>query len=133
MNENDPIDVDARLDSAAAPAPSQDERTWAMACHLSALSIYLGVPFGHVLVPLIIWYIKKKESSFVDQSGKAALNFQLSMLVYSIAAAVATIILIGFVALAGLVILHIICVIIAAVKANKGEVYAYPVTIRFIR
>lgn len=134
MNDPNPIDIEARPDPDAVPAgPSQDERTWGMVNHLSALSVYLGVPLGHVLVPLIIWFIKRKQSAFLDRNGKAAVNFQLSMLIYSVAAALATVILIGFVALAGLVILHIFCVITGAVKAHKGEVYAYPLTIRFIK
>ena len=59
-----------------------------MFCHLSALSLYLGIPLGHLILPLIIWYWKRAEFPFVDDQGKESLNFQLSMTVYAIVASV---------------------------------------------
>lgn len=104
-----------------------------MWCHLSAIAGYLGVPFGNVLGPLLIWQIKKHEVPSVVAHGKAALNFQLTVLIVTLAAAVAAFILsflcIGFILvpvviaipLAGLVF-----AIIAGVKANDGQEYRYP-------
>src|SRR6185295_5600163 len=74
--------------SGPQPSPSEkDARTWNMLCHLSALCGLLGVPFGNVLGPLIIWLVKKNEIPSVDVHGKAALNFQItvSILVYPLA------------------------------------------------
>jgi len=113
--------------SAEAPAQvSGDERTMAILAHL------LGIFFSFV-APLVIWLIKKDESEFVDYHGKEALNFQLTMLiVYVVGAILPTIRIEQCITLAvGVVI--IIFSIMAAVAANKGEYYRYPISIRFIK
>ncbi|MCL4692826.1 MAG: DUF4870 domain-containing protein [Candidatus Hydrogenedentes bacterium] len=107
-------------------------RTWAMATHLSTLCAYVGVPFGNIIAPLIIWMIKKDEFPFVDDQGKEALNFQISLTIYGIISAILCFILIGFVLLLALFIMHLVFAILAAVAANQGEYYRYPLTMRFI-
>ena len=57
---------------------NKDDRTWAMLCHLSALAGFV-VPFGSIIGPLIVWLIKKDEMPIVDEHGKKALNFQITM------------------------------------------------------
>jgi uncharacterized Tic20 family protein len=109
------------------------ENMWAMLCHLTGLSVYIGIPFGHIIAPLIIWLIKKDEFPFVDEQGKEALNFQISVTIYCIVAGLLCIILIGFVLLPVILVADIILIIIATVKTNKGESYRYPLTIRFIK
>lgn len=52
-----------------------------MLCHLTALSGFI-VPFGNVLGPVVIWMMGKSDSQFVDEHGKASLNFQLSLTLY---------------------------------------------------
>jgi len=113
--------------------PDQDSRRWAMITHLSALIAYVGVPFGHIAGPLILWIIKKDRSPFIDDQGKEAVNFQISMTIYALISAALTLVLIGFVLLAILVVLDIILIIIAAVQANSGQAYRYPLTIRFLK
>ncbi len=108
------------------------ERTWGLIAHLSALAGFL-VPFGHIIGPLVIWLIKKDESPFVDDQGKESINFQISMTLYAIVAAVLILVIIGIFLLIGIGILDIVLVIVAAVKANAGEKFRYPLTIRFIR
>jgi len=61
---------------------SQLSRNWAMGCHLAVLAVYMGIPFGNILGPLIIWLVKKDEFPLVDEQGKESLNFQISMLIY---------------------------------------------------
>jgi hypothetical protein len=107
-------------------------RTWAMAAHLSTLCIYIGVPFGNILGPMIVWLIKKEEFPFVDDQGKEAMNFQISMTVYGIVAFILCFVLIGFLLLFALVIMDLALTIVAAVAANRGEYYRYPLTMRFI-
>ncbi len=107
--------------------------TWGMLCHLTALSAYVGIPFGHIVGPLVIWLIKKDEHSFVNEQGKESLNFGISMSLYAIIAGLLCFILIGFVLLVVLVVAHIVLVIMAAVKASNRERYRYPFTIRFIK
>lgn len=110
----------------------RQSRTWGMLCHLAGLACYIGVPFGNILGPLVVWLIKKEEFPFVDEQGKEALNFQISMTIYGIIAGILIIVLIGIPLLLGLLVAHIVLVIVAAIRANDGESYRYPVTIRFI-
>ena len=108
------------------------ERTWGLIVHLSALAGFI-IPFGHIIGPLVIWLIKKDESPFVDDQGKEAINFQISMTLYAVVAAVLILVIIGIFLLIGIGILDVVLVIVAAVKANAGEKFRYPLTIRFIR
>lgn len=119
--------------SGPATAPALSNRNWAALCHLSAL---LGVFFhfpGHLLGPLIIWLAKRDDSPELDAHGKEAVNFQISMLIYNIVAAVFCLVLIGFFFLAVLWVLNAVLVIIAAIQASDGKFYRYPMTIRFIQ
>lgn len=65
-------------------------RTWGMLCHLTALCCWVGVPFGNIVGPLIVWLIKKDETPLVDEQGKESLNFQISISIYAIVAAILT-------------------------------------------
>lgn len=112
---------------------NQNANTWAMFCHLSALALFIGVPFGNIIAPLIIWLIKKDEFAFVDEQGKESLNFQISMTIYGAISGILCIILIGLVLLPIVLVADIVLIIIAAVKVNEGESYRYPFTIRFIK
>ena len=107
-------------------------RNWAVAAHLSGLSLYLGVPFGNILGPLLIWLFKKDASPFVEAQAKEALNFQISMSIYGIVAALLAFVLIGFLLIPALFIAHIVLTIIASVRVSEGRAYSYPLTIRLI-
>lgn len=109
----------------------KEARTWAMASHLSALSIYVGIPFGNLIGPFICLLVKGKESPFVDDQAKEALNFQLSMTIYAIIAGLLIFLLIGFLLLPVVLLAHIIFTIKGAITANDGKAYRYPLTFRF--
>jgi uncharacterized Tic20 family protein len=111
----------------------KDARLWAMLCHLGGLGVYIVPTIGHLLAPLIIWLIKKDESPFIDDQGKEALNFQISITIYALVALLLTLIIIGFALLLVIGIFDLIMMIIAAVKANSGEKYRYPLCMRFIK
>jgi uncharacterized Tic20 family protein len=113
------------------PPPSQ-ARTWDMLCHLSALAGYL-IPFGNVIGPVIIWQIKKNEYPSVDAHGKEAVNFQISVLIYTFVSILLTFVLIGIPLLVASVIGNLVLIVIASIKANNGETFRYPLTIRFIK
>jgi uncharacterized protein len=115
-----------------AAMSEKDARTWAMLCHVGAFAGYI-IPFGHIIAPLVIWLIKKDESPFVDDQGKESLNFQISMSIYAIIAVLLTLVVIGAVLLIALVIFDVVMVIIAAVRANSGERYRYPLCMRLIK
>ena len=111
----------------------KEARTWGMGCHLAALAGFIGIPFGHILGPLAVWMIKKNDYPFVDEQGKEALNFQLSMTIYAFIAVILIFVIIGFMTLIALAVADLILVIIAAMKASNGESFRYPATIRFIK
>ena len=109
-----------------------------MWCHLSALS-GLVVPFGNILGPILVWQIKKDELPSVVIHGKAALNFQLTVFLATLAAAAVVLVLcffcvgflllpfVGVIPVAGLVF-----TIIAGIKANDGKDYKYPFSLSLI-
>jgi len=112
---------------------NKDAKTWGMFCHLSALLGLTGIPLLHILGPLAVWMLKKKDFTFVDDQGKEALNFQITMTLLGVVAGVLTWIFIGWVLLAALVVANFVLVILAAVSANKGVAYRYPFTLRLIK
>jgi hypothetical protein len=115
----------------ATPMRPDQARQWAMFAHLSGLLGILG--------PLIIYLVKKDDDPFVADQSREALNFHLSLLIYigggTVLAVVLSFILIGlllFPLIFAAYIAAIVFEIIAAVQANKGVWYRYPLTIRFI-
>ena len=119
--------------SASPGELTQDEKTWGMFCHLSAL---LGLAAGGLtfIGPLICWLVKKDTSKFVDYHGKESLNFQLNILVYYIIAVAITAATCGlaFPLLFVPIVYGIVMPIIAGMKANEGQLYRYPATLRVI-
>jgi uncharacterized Tic20 family protein len=111
---------------------SETERNWAMFCHLSAFAGYL-FPFGGIIGPLICWLSRKDESIWVNENGKASLNFQLSMLLYLVLAIPLCFILIGIPIVLAVLILKFVCIIIASINASRGEEFKYPLSIPFIQ
>ena len=118
----------------------KEECKWAMFCHLAGLAGLspLLPAIGGVVAPLVIWQLKGDEFPFVAEQGRRAVNFQLSMLLF-----VTIGIIICFVSIVGTFLVpvvfcvfslvDVILVLIAAVKANRGEHYRYPLTIRFVK
>lgn len=122
----------------AQPPATTNPRQWAMWAHLSALA---GLVIGFNFVgPLIIYLIKKDEGDpFVRDQAAEALNFNLSFFIYlavgSIVTFVLILVLIGLLLLpllAAMIVAWVVFVIIGAVRANNGELYRYPLTIRFV-
>jgi uncharacterized protein len=111
----------------------KEERTWAMFAHLSSLLGWIGIPLANLIAPLVIWQLRKDDMPFVGDQAKECLNFQISMTIYAIISIVLAILLIGIFFLIAVVIVDIIFTIIAAIKANEGVAYRYPLTIRFIK
>lgn len=108
-----------------------NEKQWVLLCHLSGLSGYI-LPFGNLIAPLVIWSMKKDESAEIDRHGKEAANFQISFTIWFAIAVIFSFVLVGIPFLIVLGVLHIVFTIIATLKADKGELYRYPLTVRFI-
>lgn len=111
----------------------QDEKTQALFTHLSGFALFVLPSFGNIIGPLVLWLIFRERSEYVDGHGKEAVNFQISFTIYFIVSGVLCLILIGFILLGILMILWIIFVIVATVRASNGEEYRYPMTIHFIK
>lgn len=111
---------------------SQEERTMGMLCHLLGFA-FIAAGIGNILGPLILWLVKKDQMPFVDDQGKESLNFQISITIYWIVAALLSFALIGIPLLIAVAVFDIVEIIMASVKANQGIPYRYPVTIRFIK
>jgi uncharacterized Tic20 family protein len=97
-----------------------------MLCHLGGI-------IGGFVVPLIIWLIKKDQSKFLDDQGKEALNFQLTMLIAMVVSSASIMVFIGIALFPAVVVINIVFCILGGMAANKGELYRYPFTIRFIK
>ncbi|MCG8392900.1 MAG: DUF4870 domain-containing protein [Pseudomonadales bacterium] len=115
----------------SSTSPKPEERSLGLACHLLAL-VGLILPFGNILGPLVMWLVKKDESAFVDDQGKEALNFNITIAIAGFVAFLLTFVVIGAILLPIIGIFWLVMTIIAAVKANGGEAYRYPLTIRLI-
>ncbi|MEN8040631.1 MAG: DUF4870 domain-containing protein [Actinomycetota bacterium] len=118
--------VPAEEPTSPSDVPS-DSRGWAVAAHLLPL-VSLAV-----LGPLFIWLIKRDEDPFVELHGREALNFQLSILIYSIVSGLLILVFIGILLLPAVLIFGFVMMIIAAVKAANGEDYVYPLTMRLVK
>ncbi len=140
--------------------PAQ-ERNWAIAAHLSALVAVAGLPFGHVLGPLVVYLIKGHESEYVGAHARASLNYQITISILGIVGAIAAIALVfaliynappahstreqaygvgvlgcwGAIGIAILLVflMSIIFIIRGALAASEGRLYTYPFAIKFLR
>ena len=112
---------------------SSEEKNWGMFCHLAALVGFVGIPFGSIIGPLVVWLIKKDTMPFVNVNGKEALNFQISLAIYALCCIPLMFILVGFILLFAVLALDLVMIIIAAMKANKGIAFKYPLCIRLVK
>ena len=115
-----------------APAKT-NENLWPILCHLAGLLGYTAIPAANIIGPLVIWLIKKDEIPQLDAHGKAAINFQISLLIYILICIPLAFIVIGIFGMIVLGILNIIFIIIATIKAADGQVYDYPMSIKFLK
>jgi uncharacterized Tic20 family protein len=111
--------------SAAQPLSPADEKLWATLIHVG------GILFG--FLPALIGYLVLKDRGpFIRQHTATALNFQLTMIIAYVAGVILTFLLIGVVVLAAVGIVVIIFSIMAAIAANNGQTYTYPLSIKFV-
>jgi hypothetical protein len=116
--------------------PSSDNRSLGAIAHLSAFAMFAGVP--SFIGPLAIWLFLKDRDQFVATEAREALNFNLSLLIYSIVAIIAMILTLGL----GLIVIipvalvaapaWLVLTVLAAVSAAEGKPYRYPLTLRLI-
>lgn len=119
--------------SANTPVPDEPGvRNWAMWCHLSALGGYV-VPMAGLIAPLVVWLSGRERDPFIDEQGKEAVNFRLTLVVYYLVSFALIFVVIGFFLLAAVGLFDLIMTIIAGVRAGSGEHFRYPLSLRMIR
>jgi len=126
----DTSNTQAQPPVATSPSPEvvdSNEKLWIVLCHLSP---FLGVG---IILPLIVWLVKKENSECVAYHAREALNFHISVFIYAVVSWLLMFLLIGFVLLPVLALGSIVLAIMAAVKSAGGERYRYPFTIRLIK
>lgn len=121
--------------STAAPsaAPTENERTWGMLAHLSALAGLVVPLVGIVLGPLVVWLAKRDESVFVAAHAKEALNFNISVLLGAIVCMLLMLVFIGVLLGTALFIAWLVMTLVAAIKASEGHPYQYPFSLRLVK
>ena len=138
MNDIDPAAA------GAATGVSAEERQWAMFAHLSALlggivTAGWAGSIGCFIGPLVIWMVKKDTMPFVDDQAKEALNFNITVAIIFFVLLMLTLFTLGIgIILTGPVMVIVglawlVLTIIAGIKANQGERYRYPLTLRLVK
>jgi uncharacterized Tic20 family protein len=119
--------------SGVSPAAQEQQtRQWGMFLHLSMLAGYV-VPMAGLVVPIVIWQLKKAELPGLDPHGKNAVNWIISQILYAVGCVLLVFVLIGIPLLIALGVIGIIFPVVAAIKANNGEVWKYPLAITFFK
>lgn len=133
----------------------KEERTWSTFIHLGGLiGMWIIPTVGNIIGALVLWLIKRNDSHVVDDQGKEAVNFQITYSLAVIAAKIVENILYGIWSVATfwsrpwwnfsftwgwgslvqiLWVLNVIFSIVAAVRANEGKVYRYPLSLRLVK
>ena len=109
---------------------SSNENMWAMFIHLSQLCGYL-VPLAGLIVPIVLWQVKKNESRIIDQHGRIVANWIITACIFGLVFLVLSFVIIGIPLLLILGVLSIVFPIVGGIKANNGELWPYPLCIKF--
>ncbi|MHC4519339.1 MAG: DUF4870 domain-containing protein [Planctomycetota bacterium] len=104
---------------------NQDARNMAMLCHVLGVFGFIG--------PLIIWLSEREKHRFVDEHGRDVMNYQISMMIYFAVAYLSLVLLVGFVLVPALTIAHIVLIVMGAIKAQRGELWHYPIALPFLK
>ncbi len=116
-----------------APADDKETNTWAMILHLSMLS-GLIVPMAGLIVPIIIYILKKDHLPGLQPHGYVIFNWMISAFIYGIIGGILILAFgLGILVLMALGLLSLIFPIIGGVKASEGEVWPYPLSIKFFK
>ena len=109
-----------------------EERQMGMIMHLSQLVNVLFFPIG-IVAPIVLWQTQKEKMPALDAHGKMVTNFMISMTIYMVVSIILMFVLIGFLTILAAAIMGIVFPIIGGIKANNGELWSYPMTIKFLK
>lgn len=131
MNEHTPAPRDqSPADEASGNGREDELRLWATILHLSLLA-GLVIPLGGLIVPVVIYLLKKDELPGLVPHGHVVFNWLISAVIYAVICMILIILFIGIFLIWILGLLALIFPIIGAIKANDGEIWPYPLSIRF--
>lgn len=111
---------------------TNEEKQMGMFLHLSQLLNFL-IPMAGIIAPIVLWQMKKDEIKGLDAHGKMIVNWMISCLIYGAVSFVLSFVLIGFLGFLALAIMGLVFPIIGGIKANNGEFWQYPLTIKFLK
>ena len=109
-----------------------EQKQMGLFLHLSQLANVILFPLG-IIAPVIIWQTQKEKMPALDAHGKMVVNWMISVTIYAFISFVLMFVLIGFLTIIAVGLMGIIFPIIGAVKANNGELWEYPLTIKFLK
>ncbi len=125
---NDPTQA-----SVSGTAPTENERTWGMLAHLSALAGLLIPLVGNVAGPLLVSIARADQSSFVGAHAKEALNFNITVTLAAVVCILLMLVFVGFLFGSALFIAWLVMTLIAAIRASEGAPYRYPFSLRLVK
>jgi uncharacterized Tic20 family protein len=124
---------DPNLPPVTPAPPTENERTWGMLAHLSAL-VGLVLPLiGNILGPLLVWLTKREQSAFIATHAKEALNFNIMVTLAGVVCGFLALIFIGFLLGTALFIAWLVMTLVAAIRASEGVPYHYPLSLRLVK
>lgn len=129
--EGNPYESGNDLGSSGPSQRERDLRLWAMLLHLSAILGWTGLPLMGLVVPIVIWQVKKDDLPEIDIHGRNVANWLITSLIYFGICFVACFVFIGFPMMVLLIVAAIAFPLIGGLKANNGVVWEYPLTFRF--
>ncbi|MFI2812160.1 MULTISPECIES: DUF4870 domain-containing protein [Microbulbifer] len=109
-----------------------DKNTFLMLMHLSQLTGFF-LPVAGFALPIIMWATNKDQSVEIDRHGKVILNWMISLIIYALICSILVFVVIGILGFFVLLLVEVIFVVIAAVKASEGELWQYPLSIKFFQ
>ena len=124
---------DPNSPATSGSTPTENERTWGMLAHLSALAGLVVPLIGIVIGPLAVWLTRRDESEFVAAHAREALNYNITVLLGAIACMLLMLVFVGFLLGTALFIYWLAMTLIAAIKASEGHTYRYPFSLRLVK
>lgn len=109
-----------------------EQKQMGLLIHLSQL-LNVIIPLAGIIAPIVIWQTQKEKMPALDAHGKMITNWIISSFIYLVVSGILTIVLVGLLGLIAVALMGVIFPIIGAIKANNGELWEYPLTIKFLK
>ncbi|MCI5055717.1 MAG: DUF4870 domain-containing protein [Flavobacteriales bacterium] len=115
-----------------------EDHPWGLSLNNYCLLLHVSQFFGFLIpglglaTPIVMW-LSNKENELVDLHGKNVANWIITKAIFYVAGFFLIFVFIGVPLLAAVAILDIIFIIQATLKASKGEIAGYPLSIKFIK